>query len=103
MAVQMSRVAIFQTAAWRALWIKALMFNRTTLSAIRISLSPNAGTLIATCGGQQGRTQKGAPSRRTGGSRDGADEADDSDVEPSLGSFDHMAPHSNTSRHKYPQ
>jgi hypothetical protein len=93
MALQMSRMAIFQTAAWRALWIKALMFNRTTLSAIRIFLSPNAGTLIATCGGQQGRTQKGAPSRRTGGSRDGADEADDSDVEPSLGSFDRMADH----------
>src|SRR5258705_8258257 len=42
MALQMSRRAIFQTAAWRALWIKALTFNRTTLSAIRISLSPNA-------------------------------------------------------------
>src|SRR5258706_7556455 len=53
MALQMSRMAIFQTAAWRALWIKALTFNRTTLSAIRISLSPNAGTLIATCGGTQ--------------------------------------------------
>ncbi len=53
MALQMSRMAILQTAAWRALWIKALTFNRTTLSAIRISLSPNAGTLIATCGGTQ--------------------------------------------------
>ena len=77
------------------------MFNRTTLSAIRISLSPNAGTLIATCGGQQGRTQKGAPSRRTGGSRDGADEADDSDVEPSLGSFDRMADQSKAWRQKF--
>jgi len=74
MALQMSRMAIFQTAAWRALWIKALMFNRTTLSAIRISLSPNAGTLIATCGGTQlfacGLDRRGEPNSESAGAVD---------------------------------
>src|SRR5258706_5422271 len=74
MALQMSRMAIFQTAAWRALWIKALTFNRTTLSAIRISLSPNAGTLIATCGGTQlfacGLDRRGEPNSESAGAVD---------------------------------
>src|SRR5258707_14544702 len=74
MALQMSGRAIFQTGAWRALWIKALTFNRTTLSAIRISLSPNAGTLIATCGGTQlfacGLDRRGEPNSESAGAVD---------------------------------
>src|SRR5258707_5810792 len=74
MALQMSRRAIFQTAAWRALWIKALTFNRSTLSAMRISLSRNAGTLIATCGGTQlfacGLARRGEPNSESAGAVD---------------------------------